>query len=152
MKTLYPLLLVILFICNSFGQSYHALPGKLEAENYTTIHGVPTETCEDQGGGLDVGWMGDDSYADYNVSVPQAGIYSFNFRIANGFSDDAQLQLLTASGAVVTNIILPRTGGMQYWTTVKTTGFLSAGNQTVRILAKKQKRCFRTQLVLCIRI
>lgn len=114
------------------------LPGKIEAENYSTISGAGTENTEDTDGGQDIGWIADNSYMDYNVKIASAGFYTFKFRIANGFSDDAALELRTADDTVLGQINnLPRTGGMQYWATVPLLVQLPAGDQVLRIVAKK---------------
>lgn len=136
MKLLSFFIITFFAITNLFGQSFQSIPGKTEAENYTSISGVSTEACSDEGGGLDIGWMPSNSWAEYKISAPSSGYYSFKFRIANGFSDDAKLQLLTSAGSVITETILPRTGGMQSWETVAAYGFLNAGEQSIRLFAQ----------------
>jgi len=114
------------------------IPGKIEAEFYSAIHTAGTETTEDVGGGLDIGWIGDDSWIDYEVKVLTAGVYTFKFRVANGFSDDASLALKSSDGTVLGEINnLPRTGGMQGWGHASLATYLPAGTQTLRIYAKK---------------
>ncbi|QKZ14410.1 carbohydrate-binding protein [Spirosoma sp. KUDC1026] len=121
----------------AFSQSYVALPGRLEAESYKAMNGVRTENTDDTGGGLDVGWIPDKTWMDYKVNVATAGIYSFKLRIANGFSDDAELELRNASGTRLGGLVIPRTGGMQSWQTANLVASLPAGNQTLRLYAKK---------------
>jgi len=114
------------------------IPGKIEAESYSAIHNAGTENTEDTGGGLDIGWIGDNSWMDYEVKVVAAGVYTFKFRVANGFSDDASLSLKSSDGTILGEINnLPRTGGMQGWGHASLTTFLPAGTQTLRIFAKK---------------
>ncbi|MBE9460253.1 carbohydrate-binding protein [Dyadobacter subterraneus] len=128
-----------LFNINWFeAEQKNFIPGKFEAENYTAINGAGTDTAEDDGGGMDVSWIGDNSWMDYSVDVVTAGIYTFKFRIANGFSDDASIALKSADGTVLGEINnLPRTGGMQSWATTNMTAYLPAGTQTLRVFAKK---------------
>lgn len=114
------------------------IPGKIEAEAYSAIYNANTENTEDAGGGLDIGWIGDNSWMDYEVKVLTAGIYTFKFRVANGFSDDASLSLKSSDGTVLGEINnLPRTGGMQGWGLASLTASLPAGTQTLRVFAKK---------------
>jgi hypothetical protein len=120
-----------------FSQSYVALPGKLEAESYKAMSGVRTENTDDTGGGLAVGWIPDKAWMDYKVNVATAGIYTVKLRIANGFSDEAELELRNAGGTRLGGLIIPRTGGMQSWQTASITASLPAGNQTIRLYAKK---------------
>ncbi len=118
-------------------QAQKVLPGKIEAEAYDAKQGVGTEATADANGGLDVGWIGDNSWMDYKVQVATAGNYTFRFRLANGFSDDAALQVKAADGTILTQFVVPRTGGMQSWKTVNVILALPAGTQTLRLYAKK---------------
>ena len=133
-KSIFSIVLIAFFL-PGYGQ--RLLIGKFEAESFTAKQGVNTEITADIGGGLDVGWIADNGWMDYAVKVPSAGIYTFRFRLANGFSDNATLQLKAANGAVLTPIVVPRTGGMQTWKTVSITALLPAGAQTIRLFALK---------------
>jgi endoglucanase len=116
----------------------NSIPGKVEAEFYSAIHDAGTEPTQDTGGGLNIGWMGDNSWIDYDVNVQTAGMYTFKFRIANGFSADASLSLKAADGTVLGEINnLPQTGGMQEWKNASLMAYLPAGQQTLRVFAKK---------------
>ncbi|WP_031528602.1 carbohydrate-binding protein [Dyadobacter crusticola] len=121
---------------NAFSQTFRPLTGKIEAESYDAVFGVGTEPTEDAGGGTDVGWMNDNNWVEYNVNVATAGFYTFRIRIANGFSDNASLQIKSGSGAVLAQKTLPRTGGMQGWATVTMFASLPSGNQTIRLFAE----------------
>jgi hypothetical protein len=48
-------------------QSNKLLPGKIEAEDFAAINAVGTENTSDADGGLNVGWIQDGSWMDYNV-------------------------------------------------------------------------------------
>src|SRR5206468_6274134 len=54
----------------------------VEAENYAAFNSVMTQTTSDVGGGLNVGGANTGSWMDYNVTVPTAGTYKLNVRIA----------------------------------------------------------------------
>lgn len=131
------LLFLLIFISfNCLAQTYQPLTGKIEAETYDAIHGVGTETSEDTGGGLDVGWMNDSSWVEYNVNVASAGYYSLKLRVANGFSDNASIQIKTSNGSILAQKTVPRTGGMQGWADLTLLASLPAGNQTLRLYAE----------------
>ncbi len=49
-----------------------AIPGKIEAENYSAMNGIQTEPTTDTGGGLNVGWIHVGDWLDYNVNVENA--------------------------------------------------------------------------------
>ncbi|AUD00892.1 carbohydrate-binding protein [Spirosoma pollinicola] len=133
-KSLFSILLIAFFL-PSYGQ--RVLVGKFEAESFIAKQGVSTEITADTDGGMDVGWIADNGWMDYAVQAPVAGYYTFNFRLANGFSDNATLQLRAANGTVFAQILVPRTGGMQSWKTVGVTALLPAGTQTLRLFALK---------------
>nr|WP_295927124.1 carbohydrate-binding protein [uncultured Dyadobacter sp.] len=118
-------------------QSNILLPGKIEAENYTAMHAVDTESTADTGGGQNVGWIADGSWMDYAVQAPSTGYYTFRFRIANGYSPEAALVVKSADGHTLGRIVLPQTGGMQGWQTASLVALLPQGNQTLRIYAEK---------------
>jgi endoglucanase len=136
MKKLLFLYLFIFGTVATRAQPYVLLPGKIEAENFTNQNGANTENTEDAGGGLNIGWLSDGSWMDYNISIPAAGKYTFRLRVANGFSDNAEVHIKSGSNVLASRIV-PRTGGMQGWQTVSMFVSLPAGNQTIRIHAQK---------------
>ncbi|MFW5656522.1 MAG: carbohydrate-binding protein [Bacteroidota bacterium] len=110
-----------------------AIPGKIEAENYTSMSGIQTQTTSDVGGGENVGWINAGDWLDYTVNVATAGQYDVTFRLAS-LSNGAKFDLKNES-TVLTSVNEPATGGWQTWTSVTKTVTLSAGTQTLRILA-----------------
>ncbi|QRR02178.1 carbohydrate-binding protein [Dyadobacter sandarakinus] len=128
-------LLVVSFLTQA--QSNKTIPGKIQAENFDAVYGVGTEDTQDEGGGQDIGWIGDGSWMDYHVQVTKSGYYTFRFRIANGFSPEATIVLKSAVGSELGRVTLPQTGGMQGWQTATMIAPLPAGSQTIRIFAEK---------------
>ncbi len=120
------------FVSGAQTPSGTAIPGKIEAENYTAMNGVQSETTSDVGGGKNVGFIDTGDWMDYFATVSTAGTYTVNIRIATPYSSQ-QLQLKNASGTVLATVNIPQTGGYQSWSTVSTTVTLPAGNQTLRI-------------------
>lgn len=117
------------------GGTTKTLPGKIEAESYNAMAGIQTETSGDTGGGLNVGYIDDNDWMDYNVNVTTSGTYTVNFRIAS-LNGSAKLQLMKGS-SILTTIDVPKTGGWQNWQTVTGTITLSAGTQTIRLFSLK---------------
>jgi aryl-phospho-beta-D-glucosidase BglC (GH1 family) len=111
----------------------YPIPGQIEAENYSTMSGIQTESCSDTGGGLDVGWIDTGDWMDYNVNVASTGSYTVQYRIA-GPNTTGQIQLKSGSTVLATTSV-PNTGGWQSWQTVGATVSLSAGAQTLRLYA-----------------
>ena len=113
------------------------LPSRLEAENYDAMQGVQSELTADTGGGQNIHQIDDGDWMEYSVSVPQNGVYTFRFRVANGWSDDAMFELRTATGTVLSMVGVPRTGGLQSWQTIGATAHLSQGSQILRLYVVK---------------
>ncbi|TLV00696.1 carbohydrate-binding protein [Dyadobacter luticola] len=129
--------LLILVSFNCLAQTYRSAIGKFEAESFDSKLNVSTETCLDTDGGLDVGGMVDNSFLSYRFETFEAGYFTFKIRVANGFSDNASLQLVRAADlTVLTQVAVPRTGGMQSWTTITMLAKLPKGKQTLRLTAE----------------
>ncbi|WP_165698077.1 carbohydrate-binding protein [Flavobacterium nackdongense] len=110
------------------------IPSLIQAENFSAMFGVQTQTTTDSGGGLNVGFIGAGDWMDYEVFVPQTGTYNLDFRIA-GTNATWSFDILSNNNLLktVTGI---NTGGFQVWSTLKTTIDLTAGQQTIRVYAK----------------
>lgn len=112
------------------------IPGKIEAESFTTMLGIQTEITTDAGGGQDAGWIDDGDWMDYGVRVASTGNYTFNFRVASQYAN-GKIEVRSGNGTVLGSTAIPNTGGWQAWTTVNTSIPLTAGTQTLRIYAQK---------------
>ena len=109
-----------------------AVPGTIEAESYSAMSGIATQSTSDSGGGLNVGWIDQGDWMDYAVNVATAGTYTVNFRIATPYSG-VSFQMRSADGTVLTTVSPSATGGFQTWQTVSATVTLAAGAQTLRL-------------------
>jgi len=131
-----------------------SLPGTIQVENFdeggpgvayvdsTTANsggkyrstGVDIEATGDSGGGYDVAWAFAGEWLNYSVTVPTAGTYDFDVRVASagaGGKFHIEVNGVDKTGALT----VPNTGGWQTWTTIKKTGVtLSAGSQSVRLV------------------
>jgi len=104
---------------------------RIEAEDYTTMNGVLTETTTDIGGGINVGWIDPNDWLEYTVTTPASGNYTLNLRVA---SPNAGANVtLQVNGTNAGNVQVPITGGWQNWQTISTSINLEAGTQTVRL-------------------
>jgi lysophospholipase L1-like esterase len=104
----------------------------IEAEKWSAMNGVSTENCSDAGGTQDVGWIDNGDWIEYTVTVPTAGAYSFNLRLATPYTG-AQFQIKNGAGAILAAVIVPITGGWQQWQTTTATINLAAGTQTIKL-------------------
>lgn len=110
------------------------LPGKVEAENYSNMNGVLTETTTDANGGENVGWIHKGDWMDYNVNVAYTGRYQASFRVSSPYLNQ-RFQIRKSNGTVLATINVPKTGDYQAWTTVTASVPLDAGFQTLQILS-----------------
>jgi hypothetical protein len=108
------------------------LPAKIEAEAYTSMNGIQTESTADEGGGLNVGYIDNGDWLEYSFYAPVAGTYSVTLRLASP-NDGSQLQIKNQEGTVFSTVDVPNTGLYQGWQSVSTTIPLEKGIQTIRI-------------------
>jgi aryl-phospho-beta-D-glucosidase BglC (GH1 family) len=109
-----------------------ALPGSFEAENYTSMSGVGTETCSE--GGLDVCNISTGDSVTYWVSVQLAGQYKVEYRIAGQSAGGLRLEQ-AADKLVLGTLPVPATGAWQTWQTISHIVTLQAGEQTLSVVA-----------------
>ncbi len=107
------------------------IPGQIEAESYDAMSGIATEACSE--GGLNVGWIEANDWLDYNVTVNSTSTYWAEFRVASSVTTGSFS--LRRGSTILANYTVPNTGGWQAWTTVSSSVNLTAGAQTLRILA-----------------
>ena len=110
-----------------------AVPGTIEAENFSAMSGVQTENCWGDGGGLDVGWIDTGDWMNYTINPSATAAYIVELRVASA-SAGGTVNLMSGS-TVLATITIPATGGWQTWTTVlcPLPINLAAGNQTIRL-------------------
>ena len=107
-------------------------PIKVEAENYTKMSGIGKETTSDTGGGQNIGWIENGDWAEYAISLPFAGSYTINFRVAT--STAGGTIEMVVGGSTVGIAAVTNTGGFQSWKTITATAtFDTAGPQTLRL-------------------
>ncbi|WP_169788187.1 carbohydrate-binding protein [Rufibacter tibetensis] len=112
------------------------LPGQIQAEAYDAMQGVQKETTGDTGGGQNVGYIDDNDWMEYRVNVASAGAYTVALRAASP-NTSGIIEVRNAAGAVLGSVNVPHTGGWQAYTTLRVPVSLSAGEQTLRLYAKK---------------
>ncbi len=108
-----------------------AIPGLVDAASYDAMFGIDTEICSE--GGLDVGWTDAGDWMDYHVTVAVSGNYLVEFRASSPYAN-TQFQLKNGTQVLAT-VTIPNTGGWQAWTNVAANVNLTAGTQTLRIVA-----------------
>ncbi len=109
-----------------------AIPGKVEAENFSSMKGIATQTATDTGGGLNVTTIDATDWMDYSLNIQQAGTYLIEYRVASN-TGGGKLELRKISQAVLSSVSIKSTGGTQKWTTITDTISVAAGKQTLRV-------------------
>jgi hypothetical protein len=111
---------------------------KIEAEDFSKNNGMGSESCEDTGGGVDMGYANPGDYLDYRVYVPGSKYYTLNFRVASTRSG-SQLIIRAGEGSTfkaIDTLLIPSSGGWQTWKTVPLNVFLEEGRYTLRLYVR----------------
>jgi Carbohydrate binding module (family 6)/Secretion system C-terminal sorting domain/PKD domain len=119
---------------NNSSSGYENIPGKIEAESYSAMSGIETQSTSDAGGGLNIDYINNGDWMDYNLSAASTGNYTVGFRVASTYVG-SQIQLKKSDGTILTTVTVPNTSGWQTWTTVTASVSLTSGNQTIRLQA-----------------
>jgi hypothetical protein len=118
----------------------HALPGRIEADDYFFQSGVELENTSDVGGGQNVGHLDGGDYMDYYINVPETRAYRVDYRTAALTEEGKVLLQLVDDGGEITvlhGVTFPPTGGWQSWTTTSKTAILTKGVQHLRVAIDK---------------
>lgn len=112
---------------------YVAVPATLQAEAFTAMSGVQTETSSDTGGGQNVGHFDADDYVEYKISVAKAGTFTIDYRLATA-NGSTGFEVWVDGVKAVNAMAVPNTGGWQTWVTQTSVPFpMSAGDHTLRL-------------------
>jgi GH18 family chitinase len=108
----------------------------IQAENYTSMSGVETESTTDAGGGLNVGYIDTGDWMAYaNINFPSSGTYKIEYRVASESTGGTLSLDLNAGSIVLGTLSVPATGGWQTWQTISHNVTVSAGTYALGIYA-----------------
>ncbi|WP_445457619.1 beta-1,3-glucanase family protein [Flavobacterium sp. HNIBRBA15423] len=100
----------------------------IQAEDYSAMNGIQTESTTDSGGGLNVGYADTGDWMAYNsINFPTTGSYLIEYRVASAVNGAVISSDLNAGAIVLGNVNIPNTGGWQNWQTVSQTVSVNAG-------------------------
>ena len=109
----------------------------LQAEAFSATNGTTTEATTDAGGGQNVGGIDANDWLAYNsVTIPVAGSYTIEYRVASLNGGGRLSTDLNAGGIVLGMLDVPVTGGWQNWTTISHTVNFNAGTYNLGIYAQ----------------
>jgi aryl-phospho-beta-D-glucosidase BglC (GH1 family) len=114
----------------------HQVPGRVEAEDYFFQSGMTLENTTDEGGGQNIGYLDNGDYADYYISVAEAGSYYVDYRTAaQSESGAVKLEIMYPDGSAgfLHQVSFPSTGGWQNWTTTRNQLYLPQGELHLRM-------------------
>lgn len=97
---------------------------RVEAEDFTAMSGIQTETTSDVGGGDNIGYTDAGDSLSYSVNLAEGGIYAVKFRIASEMGGGAFDFAGAGSSQAVS---VPATGDWQNWQTISTQMTLAGG-------------------------
>jgi hypothetical protein len=108
----------------------------IEAESFTAMSGIQTESTSDTGGGLNIGWTDASDWMAYaSMNIPETGSYLIEYRVASN-SNGGTIQFEERGGnTVYGQVSVPVTGGWQAWQTIEHTVTLTSGNHEFAIAA-----------------
>lgn len=110
---------------------------QVQAESYSSMSGIQTESTTDTDGGLNVGYIDTGDWLAYsNINIPATGTYRIDYRVASE-STGGQLSLDLNGGSTILGYqTVPATGGWQTWQTVSQTVSITAGTYAFGIYAQ----------------
>ncbi len=122
---------------NQQPQITYAVPGTIQAENYSAMLGIQLENTSDVGGGSNIGYVDVGDWLEYKIDVAAAGNYLVEYRLASQAGSAGFDSLI--DGTLVHRQSVANTGGWQSWVTESVTVSLLAGEQTLRLNAVGQE-------------
>lgn len=112
------------------------LPAQIEAEDYINMSGVSTETTSDIGGGLNVGFISDGDYLEYEIYPDVSGSYLMEFRVASNSASGGEVWIANPD-KLLAKLPIESTGGWQNWTTLSVIVQLESKPQKIRLFTKR---------------
>lgn len=105
-----------------------------EAENYSAMEGIDTENTTDEGGGINVGWIDNNDWIEYDLNIPFSGDYEITSRYASQNGGGAVK--FEVGESTLASQSFSSTGGWQNWQSVTSSAItLSKGNLKLRVTA-----------------
>jgi len=107
----------------------------LQAESYSDMSGISTETTTDTGGGLNVTGTDIGDWLVYpQVTMPCTGAYTVSYRVASTVTGATLNLSNSTTGTIYDSFTVPNTGGSQTWQTVtRTVSSLPVGGLKFKI-------------------
>jgi len=108
------------------------IPDTIEAENFNFIKGVEIQTNEKVSNGKNAGSITEGDWLEYIINVPTSGTYTISYSVSGTSEGSVSIQ---ENGATLATTSLPNTGNLETYVNVDETVKLSAGIQSIKLLA-----------------
>lgn len=104
----------------------------IEAENFSSMLGIETQTTWDDGGGENIGWFDKGDWMEYELNIPTTGDYNIDIRIASELTGTLEL---SENGNSLLSVNITTTGGWQDWETITSSTSINftAGSHTLKV-------------------
>ncbi len=112
-----------------------AVPGKIEAEKYTTQQGTQAENTSDVGGGQNIGYIDTGDWLEYAINVNQDTTYTITSRIASQYGGGVITIYLDEKS--IGKVNSSNTGGWQKYESVKIDASIPKGKHYLKLFATK---------------
>jgi len=110
---------------------YKPVPARIEAEDADNSNACCSEATADTSGGLNISYITDQTWFEYDLDVPDSQAYRIRFRVAVNALSALTVSMDTTELATVQ---LPASGGWQKWITVTSAPIvLGQGQKTIRV-------------------
>lgn len=111
--------------------NYKPVPARIEAEAFDNSNVCCTENTADTSGVLNVSYIGNGSWFEYDLNVPDSAAYRIRFRVAASSASSLKITIDTTE---LGSVQLPPTGGWQTWRTVTSAPIVfGPGQKTIRL-------------------
>ncbi len=111
--------------------NYKPVPARIEAEAFDNSNVCCTETTADTSGVLNVSYIGNGTWFEYDIDVPDSKAYRLRLRVAVSSASSLKIAIDTT---VLTTVQLPASGGWQTWMTVISAPIVfGPGHKTIRL-------------------
>jgi hypothetical protein len=110
------------------------LPNRIEAESFITKSDeLKTESTSDTGGGQNLSYTTQGSWAEYHAKVAKTGGFTIKARVASEM--EGGTLTIKVNGSTKATLTVSKTGGWQSWTTTEPSPefLLPAGGALVRV-------------------
>lgn len=110
---------------------YKPIPARIEAEDFDNFNASRPEPTADTSGVLNMGYIGNQTWFEYDIDVPDSGAYRIRYRVAvNSLSG----LIIETDTTELARMQLPTSGGWQTWMTVTSAPIVfGPGQKTIRI-------------------